>query len=633
MPTIAKRINCKADGRLYADVSFSYSEKSTNLAKNTSTISWSVAVKQGGITFVGHNRSSAAVIKVYINGEQVLSRSIGLTDSPSSWSQSGSIDVAHNSDGTKTISASLTIEAGGGNYAGDPWTYSGASGSSSLALKRLARVSSISCAAVTIGSTATIKISRQSTSFSHVVSYKFGSQSGSFAKTTNETIAWEVPLELANEIPNATSGTCVLTCTTYSGNTVIGSKSINVKLTVASEAIPTIGSLTAVPFSEKVPKEWGVFVQSKSKAVFSVNDAKGIYGSSIKSYSIKGGGITGNASPFTTDYLTKSGKITFSATVTDSRGRTSKPATVTITVLAYQPPTFGTCSLNRCIANGTLSDEGTCVLANTTFTVAGLDGHNSATTDIQYRKSGETSWVDTKQSFTSGKNVVFGDAKISAESSYEVQLSVTDVFGTITMVQIVSTASVLMDFKAGGTAIAFGKVSEKDNSIELDPNWNFYVHGKEILDLLEAKVVYLEQRMQKLYPIGSIFTTTTDDDPADLMGFGKWEKFAAGRVLIGADGKTYKSGFTGGASTHKITVDEMPNHVHPLSSDNSAHSFAWGGKNKTVHIPTNVEAGNGSSNNMNAKQGEWSNTSGTGGGKAMSLMQPYLVVNFWKRTS
>lgn len=55
-----------------------------------------------------------------------------------------------------------------------------------------------------------------------------------------------------------------------------------------------------------------------------------------------------------------------------------------------------------------------------------------------------------------------------------------------------------------------------------------------------------------LWPVGSVFITTSDQDPADLLGFGTWEVFAAGRVLVGLDSEDSDfdtAAATGGAKT------------------------------------------------------------------------------------
>lgn len=95
-----------------------------------------------------------------------------------------------------------------------------------------------------------------------------------------------------------------------------------------------------LPDDGEVPSAWGIYVQTKSKVKLTINGAAGSYGSTIKSYSITGGGYSGSASgTLTTGFLNNSGTITFKATVTDSRGRVSA-GVISITVTAYSPPYF-----------------------------------------------------------------------------------------------------------------------------------------------------------------------------------------------------------------------------------------------------------------------------------------------------
>lgn len=103
-------------------------------------------------------------------------------------------------------------------------------------------------------------------------------------------------------------------------------------LTVPASVKPTITSLTAERVDGTVPSSWGIYVQSKSKAKLTVNGATGSYGSAIASYSISGGGFAGASASLTMGFLNSYGDITFTATVTDSRGRISAAAKVTITV-------------------------------------------------------------------------------------------------------------------------------------------------------------------------------------------------------------------------------------------------------------------------------------------------------------
>ena len=132
-----------------------------------------------------------------------------------------------------------------------------------------------------------------------------------------------------------------------------------------------------------------------------------------------------------------------------------------------------------------------------------------------------------------------------------------------------------------------------------------------------------------VYPVGAIFTTTTAysaSSLATLMGVGTWAAFSAGRVMLGAGGG-YTAGDTGGATTdsHTLTTSEIPAHNH---IGGMAGQFPNGPYGTTTGSTTN-RALQGDTNNR------YDITSTTGGGAAHShdIMQPYIVVYFWKRTA
>ena len=139
------------------------------------------------------------------------------------------------------------------------------------------------------------------------------------------------------------------------------------------------------------------------------------------------------------------------------------------------------------------------------------------------------------------------------------------------------------------------------------------------------------------YPVGAIFTTTTAyaNSAAVVTAIGgtTWVAFGAGKVLVGLDsGDTDfdTSEETGGAKTvsasttgsHTLTTSEIPAHTHTLP--------------RTV-----VDSGTGVTSTTYGADGAATVTSGsTGGGgghthtvPAHSLVQPYIVVYFWKRTA
>lgn len=126
----------------------------------------------------------------------------------------------------------------------------------------------------------------------------------------------------------------------------------------------------------------------------------------------------------------------------------------------------------------------------------------------------------------------------------------------------------------------------------------------------------VSQFVEMIYPVGSIYISARETSPETLFG-GTWESIG-GRFLLGADA-TYAAGSTGGEATHKLTVNEMPKHVHqvavPYSYDGNMRTWKaeW---TDNAPIPTNG-----------------SPTSNTGGDQPHNNMPPYLVVYMWQRTA
>lgn len=553
--------------------------------------------------------------------------------------------VSHDSDGSKSISMSSVfyIQATlSGTY------YDSISASATVTLDTIPRASSVSASNVNMGSATTITITRASSSFTHTLKYSFGSTSGTIAtKTTSTSVSWTPALTLANQIPSALTGTCTITCETYSGSTKIGSKTCTLTLTVPSSVKPTLTSITATRVNGDVPSSWGIYVQTKSKVTLTINGASGSYGSTISSYSISGGGFTSTSSSFTTGYLNTSGTITFTATVTDSRGRVSSAATVSITVQAYSPPSFTSYLSQRCTSAGTVSDEGTYVRGLVSFSYSTCSSKNTITGSIQYKQSSATSWTSAGVAFSSGTAVVFGGGTISTETSYDIQYTLTDAFTSVSIQDIVSTAAVVMDFKAGGKGVAVGKVAETDNMFEVSEDWDVKVYGKLLKD-------YIQSLTAAIYPVGSIYMSVSATNPSTYFG-GTWVAWGSGRVPVGIN--TSDSNFstvekTGGASTVTLTTSQMPSHTHTFTGSSAttnskgAHTHdlkltktAWSGSSSSRVVVDSTDY-TALTNDATTSAGAHTHTltakgsnANTGGGGAHTNLQPYITCYMWKRTA
>lgn len=605
-------------------LTLSWSISSQSVTGNYSNVSWTLKGSGSATSWY-----MSGNFKAVINGTTVYSSETRIQLKKGTVVASGTIKIPHNSDGTKSFS--LSCQAGIYTYAVN------CTASGTHTLTTIPRASSISASGVTMGNATTVSISRASSSFTHTLTYKFGNTTGTIiSKTTATSVTWTPPISLSNQVPSATSGTCTITCTTYNGSTNIGSKTCTLTLTVPSSVKPTISSLSAARVDGTVPSSWGIYVRSKSKATLTINGAAGSYGSTISSYSISGGGYSGTAASLTTGLLNTSGTITFTAKVTDSRGRTSDAATVSISVVDYSAPSFSSYLSQRCNSSGTVSDEGTYVYGEVSYSYSPCSSKNSVTRATYYKKTTDTTWANANVGFSSGIAFTFGGGNISSEFSYDIKYTITDAFTTITVYDVVSTAAVVMDFKVGGKGVAVGKVSEADDTFEVSEKWDVKVYGKLLKQLI----------LDSTYPVGSIYMSGNSTSPATLFG-GTWSQLE-NRFLLGA-GSSYTAGNTGGAATVTLTTTQIPSHTHTFTGSSATTS-----SDSHTHTVPNTRGDNSGSGN---KCESWSSASAsgrtvttssdshthtvtakgtnssTGGGGSHNNMPPYLVVYMWKRTA
>ena len=133
--------------------------------------------------------------------------------------------------------------------------------------------------------------------------------------------------------------------------------------------------------------------------------------------------------------------------------------------------------------------------------------------------------------------------------------------------------------------------------------------------------------IDRIYPVGSIYISTSPSFNPQTVWGGIWKKTADGRCLIGAN-STYPLGSTGGEASHCLTIDEIPSHDHNLSD--WAMSWKQNGARGEVNLGVSATAEAWSNNRGYFKS---QTSKATGGGQAHNNMQPYLAVYIWERTA
>lgn len=214
-----------------------------------------------------------------------------------------SAKIDHNADGSKTVSVSVNVTLW--RKSGDP-TFT-ITGTQNITLTHIPRASTISAADANIGAKSTIVINRKSSAYTHSIAYQFGSLTGYITedggvssdevKFDATTVNFTVPASFYAQIPNAQTGTCTLTCKTYSGSTQIGDAQTDTFTVTASQqtCAPTVSG--AVVDSNATTKaltgDESKLVRYKSTALCTIS-AKAKNSATISQKKIAGTVVSGN---------------------------------------------------------------------------------------------------------------------------------------------------------------------------------------------------------------------------------------------------------------------------------------------------------------------------------------------------
>lgn len=201
---------------------------------------------------------------------------------------SGSTRIYHNDDGSKSINFSFSVwDNISANY-----LPGSASGSGSMPLTNIPRASEIGCSSPYIGDTATITISKKSSSLTSTIWYVFGNVTNTIATKTYDTVLSfntnSVKSQLYAQIPNATQGYGTMYCETFSGNISVGVKSCQFYLYAKeSDCRPTFSTIfkDIKPATIEQTGDDNIIVKGASNLQATIN-ATAKYSSSISSYSV-----------------------------------------------------------------------------------------------------------------------------------------------------------------------------------------------------------------------------------------------------------------------------------------------------------------------------------------------------------
>ena len=476
-------------------LTLNWSLNSQNVSNNNSTINWSLvgSGSAGGYVYAGS-------FTVIINGTTVYSSSTRIQLWNGTTVATGTETISHNSDGSKNFSASVSAAI---------YSYAvNVSGNSTFSLPTIPRASSISSiSGDTIGNTMTINISRASSAFTHNVYYAFGSIGATLINSNVTTsCSFTVPMTFCNQIPNATSGTGTITVDTYNGSTKVGSANTSFTVNVPSSVVPTLSNFTLTGNSLFTT----YLLSNISTVTAKITGASGTYGSTISSYKISGQGLSVTTSSGTSTAL-PAGTFAYTATVTDSRGRTASK-TASVTVLNYSKPDLSALIVRGVydLVNNTFTvdeAEGTTLRIIPTYSYTSLPGNSLSSKTVSGNNLSLT-LGNSEEAVYLGKPTSSGAVgKFSTDNSFVITVKVTDLVGYTTTITVnVPTGITVLDVYKDGKGLAIGKVAEKSDTLDIAYK-NLILNGQSIFHLI--------------YPVGAVYMSVNSTSPATLFG-GTW---------------------------------------------------------------------------------------------------------------
>lgn len=341
------------------------------------------------------------------------------------------------------------------------WVYCTATMTSNGGLKTV-----ISGSNGTLGSSNTLTLKRYSNDFTHKITATCGTSTITIdTSAQRDDVPWEPPIEWASQNVNAVQVSVTVYCYTYNGSTLVGDPtSVILTMAIPSSVAPSVN--ISVSDATNNRSTYGGYIQNKSQATVSVSGT-GAYDSSITGYSIICGSQTSNKSSDTFE-LTSYGTIVITATVTDSRGRTTSSST-TISVWQYNPPAVQITDIYRSNSSGTADKNGAYATVKYSASITSLASKNSAAYTLKYRVRGTSSWTSVALSNQAGTYSVSNATNVfsaSTSSAYEVCIAAKDAFGTVeSAYAMVSSTGALITVNKSTNSISVGTTETQSNTM------------------------------------------------------------------------------------------------------------------------------------------------------------------------
>lgn len=393
------------------------------------------------------------------------------------------ITISHLDNGKKSIVITFSFNGKLDSY------YPNGTISKTVELPTIARKSSVTCADGNIGSATTININRASSTFTHTLTYSFQGLTGTIAtKTSDTSIGWTIPTSFYSKIPNANSGKGTITCSTYSGDTLIGTSTCTFNAFVINSN-PTISG-TVEDTNTSAIQATG----NKNNLIRYISNAKVVItataknSATISSVKVVNGSQTKTTST-STSTINAVDSGTFNLSCIDSRSL-SASATVIKTLVEYIKPVITGVILNRPSTTSNIinaSVQGLCF--NGSF------GAKTNTFELKwrYKKSTETTWSSytVVTATRTGNNFTFSGElgkNFSYTEAFNFEFVLSDYFMSNTYSATVTRGLPIIDIgkddvNINGDQTISGQLNCQFANLTRGNEWNFVPKNSSATDM------------------------------------------------------------------------------------------------------------------------------------------------------
>ena len=444
------------DGRY---LTFAWSVKSQNTANNTSTISWTLK----GAGNAGSSWYRSGNFKVVINGTTVYSSATRIQLYNGTLVASGDFTIQHNSDGTKSFSASA--EAGIYTVAVN------CRGNGTFTLPTINRYAIISTAPnFTDEENPTITFTNPNNADLQL-KIEAGGNTGLIVRdkvTKKSPYTFTLTEAERNALralaPNSNTLTVRFTVGTYVNGSVANWSYIDRTMTIVN-ANPTIGAINYFdtnPITGAITEDTQEIIRNKSAVVFTINNLQSLKGANLASCKMNINGVEQAVSVSGTTVSTTTlywGAINSATTLyatlelTDSRGNKATKS-IPVYMLDWVPPSaIITAERQNNFYNETdLTVNGS---------VSGLDGKNTMTIQYQYKKVSDSTYsslvtIQDEQTVTLNLDNTF---------QWNIRVIVTDKLDNTPYVIVIDVGIPIVFFDRIMKATGFNCLPTKENAV------------------------------------------------------------------------------------------------------------------------------------------------------------------------